>query len=278
MNYCPPEFDLFPSIYGFLLSEWSKQWEPKQSRICLLQRVTLNQSDLAPVTPTCIYAYKAELCGHRTYITKKFHERICSFKIPLLLTAALHRLKMLWRVVFRSFFLTARIMGVWCSCTCGCTVVQEDLLGRKSPFPNDELIKGPRHIMTVCLVVARPNEKVGVRVTVDLRDVAAFGVTSGEGSIDIDLQTISFSPREENMSPVGPWMREDALVSHYITYFIITPESQPNIFPTTVNLLMTSYETQMKRASVLTGKNSAWILDPWVMHKGFSVAFSSGEY
>lgn len=58
--------------------------------------------------------------------------------------------------------------------------------------------------MTVRLVVARPNEKVGVRVTVDLRDVAAGGVTSGEGSIDIDLQTISFSPREENMSPVGP--------------------------------------------------------------------------
>lgn len=93
--------------------------------------------------------------------------------------------------------------GRGCSCTCGCTVVQEDLLGRKSPFPNDELIKGPCHIMTIRLVVARPNEKVRVRVTVDFRDVAAGGITSGEGSIDIDLQTISFSPCEENMSPVG---------------------------------------------------------------------------
>lgn len=132
--------------------------------------------------------------------------------------------------------------------------------------------------MTVRLVVARPNEKVGIRVTVDLRDVAASGVTSGEGSIDIDLQTMSFSPREENMSPVGPWIRGDTLVSHYITYYIRTPESQPNIFPKTVNLLMISYPTQMKRASVLTRKNPAQILDPWVMHKGFSVPFGLGQY
>lgn len=77
----------------------------------VIHRVTLNQSDLAPVTPTCIYAYKAELCGHRTYITKTFHERICSFKILLLLTAALHRLKMLWKVVFRSFSSQQELWG-----------------------------------------------------------------------------------------------------------------------------------------------------------------------
>lgn len=55
--------------------------------------------------------------------------------------------------------------------------------------------------MALCLVVAPSNE---VRVAVDLRDVAAGRIPSGEGSIDIDLQTIVFSPCEENMSPVRP--------------------------------------------------------------------------
>lgn len=58
--------------------------------------------------------------------------------------------------------------------------------------------------MTVRLVVARSNEEVGVRVTVDLGDVATGRVTNGEGSVDVDLQTIGFSPCEENMSPVMP--------------------------------------------------------------------------
>lgn len=80
--------------------------------------------------------------------------------------------------------------------------------------------------MAACLVVARFNEKVGVRVTVDLRDVATSRIPSGEGSIDIDLQTIGFSPCEENMSPVRPWKRRDTLVSQQITYYILTPESR----------------------------------------------------
>lgn len=58
--------------------------------------------------------------------------------------------------------------------------------------------------MAVRLVVARSNEKVRVRVAVDLRDVATGSIASGEGSIDVDLQTIGLSPCEENMSPIRP--------------------------------------------------------------------------
>lgn len=71
--------------------------------------------------------------------------------------------------------------------------------------------------MAVRLVVARSDEEVGVRVAVDLRDVAAGSIASGEGPVDVDLQTIAFGPREENMRPIRPWMKGDMLVGHRIT-------------------------------------------------------------
>lgn len=168
----------------------------------------------APCAPASIYTYKAELCG-----PSHLHHQILLWKNLQFWTPALTHgcsrqtlKKMLVEGSFNRFLL--RAVKMRCSSTCGCAVVEEDLVGWKSPFPNDELIKGPRHIMAVRLVVARSNEKVGVRVTVALRDVATGSIASGERSIDVDLQTIAFSPCEENMSPIRPWMRGDTLVSH----------------------------------------------------------------
>lgn len=96
----------------------------------------------------------------------------------------------------------------WCSPTCGCTVVQQDLPEWKSPFPYDELVKGACYIVIVRPVVARSNDKVRVGVTVELWDAATCSITSSECPIDVDLQPIRFSPCEENVGPEWPWKRK----------------------------------------------------------------------
>lgn len=88
--------------------------------------------------------------------------------------------------------------------TYGCIVVEQDVLRRKSPFPNDELIKRACYIVTIRLVIASSNNKVRVGVTIAVWD-AANCVPSSEGSVDVNLQAIHFCPCEENVGPVRPW-------------------------------------------------------------------------
>lgn len=84
-----------------------------------------------------------------------------------------------------------------------CTVVQQYVIGRKSLFPDDKLIKGACYVVTVGSVVACPNDEVGVGVSIAVRD-AARRVTSREGAIDVDLQAVHLGPCEENVGPVRP--------------------------------------------------------------------------
>lgn len=176
-------------------------------------------------------------------------------------------------------------MGTRWSSTCGCAVVEEDLLGWKSPFPNDKFVEGPRHVMAGRLVVARSDQKVRVRVTVALRYVAAGSIAGGEGSIDVDLQTIGFSPCEENMSPIRSWMRRNRLVSQHttnpsqhitnpITRVLYLHHSHGSCY-NHKNKAKIFYFPSLKSVPVLTGKNWVWILFItdfifWVPHSGFS--------
>lgn len=100
--------------------------------------------------------------------------------------------------------------------TYGCVVVEPDVLRWKSPLPDDELIKGARDVVPVRSAGAGPDDEVRVGVAVVLGDVAARNVTISERPVDVDLQTVLFSPGEEDVRPVRPCKRNDVTDLHHL--------------------------------------------------------------
>lgn len=63
---------------------------------------------------------------------------------------------------------------------------------------------------------AGPDDEVRVGVAVVLGDVAARNVTISERPVDVDLQTVLFSPGEEDVRPVRPCKRNDVTDLHHL--------------------------------------------------------------
>lgn len=91
----------------------------------------------------------------------------------------------------------------------------QDVTGRKGPFPDDKFIKGPGEVMTIILTIASPNDQVRIRVSV-ISGNSANWVTSSEGPINIDFQTIALGPSKENVSPIWSWGYRERLFPHLI--------------------------------------------------------------